>query len=79
MEIAAGVALVVGYGAALPIMFRLRTIFAKRQQRWFAAFLVALAVIVVGHLLAGRPIAAAINAAGAGLLAYAWRRTGGRT
>ena len=73
MRLLAGGLIVVGYAVAVPVMFRLRTVFAERRGRWFALFEGAVIVVALGHLLAGRPIAAAINAGAAILLAGAWR------
>ncbi len=75
MRILSAFLLVVGYAVALPVMFRLRSAFAERRGRVFAVFEGAVAVVTLGHLLAGRPIAAAINAAAAVILAGAWWAT----
>ncbi len=78
MELVTAILLVVGYGAALPVVFRMRSVFTERRTTWFAVFMGAMAAIVVAHLLAGRPVAAVINAVGAAILAFAWWKVGRR-
>lgn len=78
MEVLAAVLVVLGYVAAVPIMFRLRAVFAERRGQWFAAFMGAMVTLVVGYLLGGRPVPAAINAVAAAVLVAAWWLTGRR-
>jgi len=78
VRILAAFLLVAGYGVALPVMFRLRAVFAERKAQWFVVFEVAVALVAAGHLLAGRPIAAAINAVAAVVLAGVWWEIGRR-
>ncbi len=78
MEVAAAALVVIGYVIALPVVFRMRAVFHERRARWFAIFEVGMAIIVVGHALSGRPLAAGINAVGALVMAAAWREMGRR-
>lgn len=78
MKRAADFVLVAGYAVALPVLFRIRAVFAERRTRWFATFEAATAAVAAGHLLAGRPIAAGINAVAVAILAGAWWETGRR-
>ena len=54
-----------GTCVALPILFRIRKVFGERRARSFVALEVAHGrLVVVGYLLAGRPVPAVINAVG---------------
>ncbi len=72
MKLVGAVLVVLGYVVSLPIIFRFRAVFAERRTSWFAAFMAALVAIVVGYVLVGRPVAAALNAAAAVILIAAW-------
>jgi asparagine N-glycosylation enzyme membrane subunit Stt3 len=78
MEMVAAVLVLLGYGVALPVIFRMRRVFDERRGGWFAVFMAAMAIIVTGHSLAGRPLAAALNGAGALIMAGAWWEMGRR-
>ncbi len=78
MEIVAAILVVAGYAGALPVLVRFRAVFAERRTRWFAAFVAAMVALVVGHALAGRPLASAVNAVALVILAAAWWRSGRR-
>jgi len=78
MRIASALLLVAGYAVALPILFRFRAVFRERRIRWFVAFELAELALVVGFLLGGRPVPAAINAVAGVVLAGVWWETGRR-
>jgi hypothetical protein len=78
MRIAANLLLLPAYVVALGVLVRIRTVYRERRGRWFAALQTAMVALVVGHVLAGRPIACAINAAGTLVLAATWWSTGRR-
>ena len=66
MSAATGVATalhVVGYPVAVVVIARFVPVVRARRVRWFVAHELAVAAIVVGWLLRGRPGAAAVNAA----------------
>jgi hypothetical protein len=65
MRLAGAVICVIGYGLALPLVFRIRKIFNERRVRWFAALMVATVLVIVGYVLLGRPAEAAAAAAAA--------------
>ena len=70
------VLLVVGYPVALGVLARLRPTLRERRVRWLVALELAMASIVVGWLLYGRPLAALPNAAALVGFALAWLVTG---
>lgn len=72
------VLLVIGYPLALAVLARLRPVLAERRVWRFAALEAAMASIVVGWLLHGRPLAALFNGAAFAGLAAAWLITGRR-
>jgi uncharacterized membrane protein YjjP (DUF1212 family) len=76
VELLGAVLVVLGYAAALPVIVRIRAVFAERRRRWFAVLMAGMAAIVVGYLLGNRPLPAAINVAGAAGLALGWWRLG---
>ena len=63
---------------ALVVLVRIRAVFRDRDRGRFAVLGAAMVALVAGHLLAGRPIAAFINAGGGLVLAYAWWQLGRR-
>ena len=70
--------LVVGYLVALAVLARLRPVLVERRVWWFAALEAAMASIVVGWLLHGRPLPALFNGAALVALAAAWLVVGRR-
>ncbi len=75
----AGIVLVVaGYVVALPIVVRMRRVFGERRTGSFLVFEGAMGALVVGYLVAGRPVPAAINGVAALVLAGAWWEIGRR-
>ena len=70
--------LVIGYAVALAVLARLRSVLAERRVWWFVALEAAMAIIVVGWVLHGRPPAALFNGAGLAGLGAAWLITGRR-
>ncbi|HVF12953.1 MAG TPA: hypothetical protein VM942_00070 [Acidimicrobiales bacterium] len=78
MKLFAITLVVAAYVVALPILFRIRVVFAERRRPWFAALEGAMALLVVGYLLGDRPVPAAINAVGATILAGTWWERGRR-
>lgn len=71
--------LVIGYAVALAVLLRLRHVLAERRLSWFLALEAAMAIIVVGWVLHGRPPAALFNGAALAGLAAAWLITGRRS
>ena len=74
----ANLLLVAGYVVALPVLARLRAVFAERRVRWFTALEAAMVSIVAGWWLRQQPIGVVINAAGAVGFGLAWRIAGRR-
>jgi len=73
MRLAGAFICVIGYGLALPVIFRIRKVYNERRVRWFAALMVAMVLIVVGYVLLGRPAPTVINAvSGLGLVCLWW-------
>ena len=70
--------LVIGYSVALAMLARLKPVLAERRVWWFAALEAAMASILVGWLLHGRPLAALFNGAALAGFAAAWLITGRR-
>ena len=70
--------LVIGYVVALAVLTRLRPVLAERRLWWFVALEAAMAGIVVGWLLHGRPPAALFNGAALAGFAVAWVISGRR-
>lgn len=75
----ASVLLMIGYPLALGVLARLRPVLAERRVRWFVALEAATASIIVGWLLHGRPIPAALNGTALLGFALAWLITGQRS
>ena len=73
------VLLVIGYIVAMAVLARLRPVLAERRLWWFVALEAAMATIVVGWVLHGRPPAALFNGAALAGLAAAWLITGRRS
>lgn len=78
MKLAGAFICVIGYGLALPVIFRIRKVYNERRGRWFAALMVAMVLVVVGYVLLGRPAPAVINAVSGLGLAWLWRELGRR-
>ncbi len=72
------VLLAVGYAAALAVLVRLLPVLRERRRRWFAVLASGLSCLVVGWLLLGRPVPAAVNGAGLVAVTAAWLWTGRR-
>ncbi len=70
--------LVAGYAVALPVLSRLRSVFAQRRVGWFTALEGAMVSIIVGWWLREQPAGVVINAAAAVGLGAAWWITGRR-
>ncbi len=77
-NVTAFVLLAIGYPVAIAMLARLRPVLAERRVWWFAALEAAMASIVVGWLLHGRPLAALFNGAGLTGFAMAWLISGRR-
>ena len=69
---AVNILLVVAYVAALAVLLRIRAVLRERRVRSFVILEVAMVALVVGHLLADRPLAAGPNAVGVLVLAACW-------
>lgn len=55
--------LVVGYAMAVPVCVRLVPVLREQRRRWFSVLQIGTAAIVVGYVLADRPVGAVVNAA----------------
>ena len=78
MLVGAIVLLAVGYTVAVALLARLRPVLAERRVWAFVALEAAMAGIVVGWMLRGRPAAAGFNAAALAGLFAAWVVSGRR-
>lgn len=77
-SVTAVVLLVIGYPVALAMLVRLKPVLAERRVWWFVALEAAMASIVVGWVLHGRPPAALLNGTALAGFAIAWLITGRR-
>lgn len=77
-DVTAVALLVVGYPVALGMLARLRSTLQERRVWSFTALEAAMASIVAGWSLYGRPLAALVNGAALAGFAIAWSISGRR-
>lgn len=76
MSVVSTALLVVGYPTSLVVLIRFVPVVRERRAGWFAAHQTAVAAIVAGWALKGKPAAAVVNATWLAVATAWWVRAG---